>query len=65
MFSKQENFLRKTMKEYKYLKYDGVKNSQDLTFREWFNLYSNIKNKINIPEEALDKPFRSIIQKAQ
>ena len=50
-------------KEYKYLKYNEVLNSQELTFREWFNIYSNLNNKANIPEHALDKPFRSKIEK--
>ncbi|MFH1427829.1 MAG: WavE lipopolysaccharide synthesis family protein [Patescibacteria group bacterium] len=48
-------------KEYRYLKYGRITNKQELAFREWFNLYSNIKNKYHIPEEAFDMPFGSIV----
>lgn len=36
------------------LSYDRIRNNQELTFKEWFNLYSGLQNKA-IPEEVLDQ----------
>lgn len=36
------------------LSYDRIRNNQELTFREWFNLYSGLQNKI-VSEEILDQ----------
>lgn len=36
------------------LSYDRVRNNEELTFREWFNLYSGLQNKV-VPEEILDE----------
>lgn len=43
-------------KENKYWCYDAVRNTDILSFREWFNIYTNLKNKQKIPEEALTLP---------
>ncbi|MFH1427229.1 MAG: WavE lipopolysaccharide synthesis family protein [Patescibacteria group bacterium] len=52
-------------REYRYLKYGGVLNSQELSFREWLNLYHNLNNRLIIPEEILDTPFRSLVTKPE
>ncbi|MFH1427398.1 MAG: WavE lipopolysaccharide synthesis family protein [Patescibacteria group bacterium] len=52
-------------KEYRYLKYGGVLNSQELNFREWLNLYNHLNNRHAIPEEILDTPFRSLISRPE
>lgn len=36
------------------LSYDRIRNNEELTFREWFNLYSGLQNKA-VPEEMLDE----------
>jgi hypothetical protein len=41
--------------EHKYLRYDAVKYSMPFTFKEWFNLYFGMDNKLHIPEEILDR----------
>ncbi len=48
---KYESYL-----EYGDKKYTAVSNSQLLTFAEWFNLYSNLSNKADIPERTLAEP---------
>lgn len=40
--------------EYRWLGYTEIANSQEMTFREWLNIYSNLGNK-QIPEKMLDK----------
>jgi len=42
--------------EYRWLAYKGIVNSQEMTFREWLNIYSNLSNK-NVPENILDKLY--------
>ncbi len=39
--------------EYRWLAYTGVNSSQEMTFREWLNIYGNLDNK-SIPEKILD-----------
>lgn len=41
--------------EYRHLNYECVTNKQELTFREWINLYVGLNNKTYIPEQTLDK----------
>ena len=41
------------------LSYDRIRNNQELTFREWLNLYSGLQNKI-VPEEMLDEEIEWI-----
>ena len=43
--------------EYRDLIYSHMKNNQELTFREWFILYSSKENKAIIPETILDEQF--------
>ena len=43
------------MKEYKYLKYAEMKNDQEMTFLEWFNLYSNLQNKEKVDLSKIKK----------
>jgi hypothetical protein len=43
-------------KEHRWLKYDGTIKMQELSFREWLNLYANLKN-IKISENVLNVPF--------
>lgn len=40
-------------REYRWLGYAEIANSQEMTFREWLNIYSNLGNK-QIPEEMLE-----------
>ncbi len=49
-------------RENKFINYDGENNMRGLTFREWINLYSNLKNRL-VPEIALDLPPHRIIPK--
>ena len=48
-------------KEYRWLAY-VPKAYQELSFKEWFNLYSNISNKEKIPENVLDIDFYDTIK---
>ncbi|MBI5555461.1 MAG: methyltransferase domain-containing protein [Elusimicrobia bacterium] len=41
--------------EYRWLGYTEIANSQEMTFREWLNIYSNLGNK-QIPEKMIDEP---------
>lgn len=43
------------MKEYKYLKYDEMKNDQEMSFLEWFNIYCNLQNKETIDLDKIKK----------
>ena len=47
---------RHKFRENKYLRYDALRNTDTLSFLEWFNLYANLQNKDNIPEKALNFP---------
>jgi len=53
---------RHKFKENKFINYDGENNMRGLTFREWINLYSNLKNRL-VPEIALDLPPHRVIPK--
>lgn len=44
-------------REYVWRRYDKDVKSQELTFNEWLNLYSNLP-KLEIPESILDAPFK-------
>jgi len=44
-------------KEFRYLRYDGVRTDHEMTFREWLNLYGEAANKQAVPEYALDADF--------
>ena len=48
--------------EYSATRYDGITNSQLLTFAEWFNLYSNSPNKVPVPEDILTLSRMDIIK---
>ena len=48
--------------EYSATRYDGITNSQLLTFAEWFNLYSNRTNKVPVPEDILTLSRMDIIK---
>lgn len=37
--------------------YAAIKNTQELSFAEWMNMYAGMDNKIKIPEHALDVSF--------
>ncbi len=41
-------------KEYRHLIYSGNSNNKLLDFKEWFNLFSNLKNKKGAPKNNLD-----------
>ena len=43
--------------EHRYMFYDKIKNSQILTFAEWFNLQTALNNKAVIPEKILEDKF--------
>lgn len=43
------------MREYKYLRYDEMRNSQEMTFLEWFNIYTNLKNKAKVDLNKIEK----------
>jgi len=47
--------------EYKWSDYSSVRNSQLMSFHEWFNMYSNLRNKTIPDESILDEPFTSVI----
>lgn len=34
------------MKEYRYVRYGAARNDQEITFTEWFNIYTNLTNKV-------------------
>jgi len=42
-------------REYRWLRYDEHVSTRELCFREWLNLYANLKNK-KVPENVLDIP---------
>lgn len=44
-------------KENRFLGYSNLRNCTILDFREWLLLYSDLKNKINIPENTLNGQF--------
>lgn len=44
-------------KEFRYLRYDGVRTDQELTFMEWLNLYGGVTDRRTIPEYVLDAKF--------
>lgn len=43
------------MKEYRYICYDAVKNDQEMTFKEWLNLYTGLSNKESVNEKNIIK----------
>jgi hypothetical protein len=43
------------MKEYKYLKYAEMKNDQEISFLEWFNIYCNLQNKHIVDSDKIKK----------
>ncbi len=45
--------------ENRFTFYDHIRTDQDLTFREWLNMYTHRDR--NVPEEILDLPFRGTI----
>ena len=53
----------KKYKEYRYLRYDGIHTDKEMTFLEWFNLYTNLKNKLDIPEYSQKLNFKDAITK--
>lgn len=48
--------------EQRFMNYDTIKNDRLLTFADWFNLYTNLQNHVQIREENLDEPFNSPIE---
>ncbi|MCF6276332.1 MAG: WavE lipopolysaccharide synthesis family protein [Candidatus Magasanikbacteria bacterium] len=48
--------------EYRRLEYKNLKNSQELTFSEWLNMFYNLNNKKNIPEYILSQKFKEKIK---
>jgi hypothetical protein len=50
-------------KEYRHLDYGAVTNEKELGFSDWFNLYSNLSNRLRVPEEALDEAFTAQVNK--
>lgn len=50
-------------REYPNRNYAGVPNGQLLTFAEWFNLYTNLKNKADIPERTLTVSRHDLVPK--
>ena len=49
--------------EYRRLEYKRIKNSQEITFSEWLNIYMSLDNKKNIPEKILSKKFNEKMEK--
>jgi hypothetical protein len=47
--------------EHRQLTYAGNNNNQPLTFKDWLNIYANLKNKKPVSEEALNLPRRDSI----
>jgi hypothetical protein len=43
------------MKEYRYVRYDTKRNDQQITFRDWFNLYSNLENRERVDLNKIKK----------
>jgi hypothetical protein len=48
--------------ESRYKAYDTLRTSQELSFLEWLNLYSDRHWQKNVPEEALFEPFGAPIR---
>ncbi len=43
------------MKEYRYVRYDSERNDQEMTFREWFNIYTGLQNKSSVDLNKIKK----------
>lgn len=43
------------MKEHRYIRYNSERNDQEMTFLEWFNLYSNLQNKDKVDLNKIKK----------
>ena len=41
--------------EFRHVNYSDITNKQELTFKEWLNLYTGIQRKRKIPEKTLDE----------
>lgn len=48
--------------EQRFMSYDTIKNDRLLTFADWFNLYTNLQNHVQVREENIDKSFNSPIE---
>lgn len=50
-------------KEYKYLDYNHIRNSQEFSFREWLNIYCQHNNRPSSQEGSLNLMWRGILKK--
>lgn len=48
--------------EYKPYTYEGIKNNYMVSFADWFNIYSNLKNKHNPPPDSMSLSRAETIQ---